>query len=185
MELLEGDMPVLQRRTRRVLHWGDAHQLLDFTTKDDVAAVTATAALDPTTPRVLRFAGDSVSARNLATVMTDLTGERWRTFRAGSARSLDLIGAVLKRVAPEPGEVFPAWQGIAYSRDMFSGRRSSSPWTTTATRSWLGPPSVPSSVGQLRSGVTRVTRYTCNEPRGRAMYPSRVNGYLTPRAGSR
>ena len=130
MELLEGDMPVLQRRVRRVLHWGDADQRLDFTTKDDVAAVTAAVALDPTTPRALRFAGDTVSARDLAAIMTDLTGERWRTLRVGSARSLDVVGAVLKRVAPEPGEVFPAWQGIAYSRDMFSGEAQLEPLDT-------------------------------------------------------
>lgn len=130
MELLEGDMPVLQRRVRRVLHWGDADQRLDFTTKDDVAAVTAAVALDPTTPRVVRFAGDTVSACDLAAIMTDLTGERWRTLRVGSARSLDLVGAVMKRVAPEPGEVFPAWQGIAYSRDMFSGEAQLEPLDT-------------------------------------------------------
>jgi nucleoside-diphosphate-sugar epimerase len=147
MELLEGDMPVLQRRIRRVLHWGDPDQRLDFTTKDDVAAVTAAVALDPTTPRVLRFAGDSLSARDLATVMTDLTGERWRTLRVGSARSLDVVGAFLKRVAPEPGEVFPAWQGIAYSRDMFSGEAQLEPLdmsrypdlTWTRVRDLLGP----------------------------------------------
>ncbi len=130
MELLEGDMPVLQRRIRRVLHWGDADQPLDFTTKDDVAAVTAAVALDRATPRVLRFAGDTVSARDLARIMTDLGGAPWRTLRVGSARSLDVVGAVLKRVAPEPGEVFPAWQGIAYSRDMFSGEAQLEPLDT-------------------------------------------------------
>ena len=146
MELLEGQMPVLQHRFHRVLHWGDPDQVLDFTTKDDVAAATATVALDPATPRVLRFTGDSVSATDLASIMTDLTGARWRTLRAGGVRSLDVIGAVAKRVAPQPGEVFPAWQGIAYSCDMFSGEARLEPLdlgrypdlTWTSVRDFLG-----------------------------------------------
>lgn len=45
MELLDGDMPVIQPRIRRVLCWGGAKQLLDFTTRDEVAAYTAAAAV--------------------------------------------------------------------------------------------------------------------------------------------
>ena len=29
---------------------------------------------------------------------------------------------IAKRVAPQPGEPFPPWQGMQYLRDMFSGR---------------------------------------------------------------
>ena len=43
MELLGAEMPILQPRIGRVLHWGSADQPLDFTTKDDVAAYTAAA----------------------------------------------------------------------------------------------------------------------------------------------
>lgn len=53
-------------RRRRVLHWGSAEQPLDFTTKDDVAAYVAAIALEDEEPHVLRIAGDSVSARDIA-----------------------------------------------------------------------------------------------------------------------
>jgi len=58
MDMLGAEMPIVQPRSCRVLHWGRADQLLDFTTKDDVAAYTAAAALDATAPRILRIAGD-------------------------------------------------------------------------------------------------------------------------------
>lgn len=122
MDLLGAEMPIIQPRIKRVLHWGDVDQLLDFTTKDDVADYTSAAALDPTTPRVLRVAGDTLSARDLASTLTDATGDRYRTLRVGSIRSLDLLIGAVRTVAPEPGAVFPAWQGMQYTRDMFSGR---------------------------------------------------------------
>lgn len=63
LDMLGAEMPIIQPRLHRVVYWHDANQLLDFTTKDDVASYTAAAALDDTTPRILRIAGDSVSAR--------------------------------------------------------------------------------------------------------------------------
>lgn len=122
MDMLGAEMPIIQPRIKRVLFWEDKDQLLDFTMKDDVADFTAAAALDPTTPRVLRVAGDTLSARDLARTLTGATGDRYRTLRAGSIRSLDPMIAVLRTVAPETGAVFPAWQGMQYTRDMFSGR---------------------------------------------------------------
>lgn len=122
IDLLGAEMPIIQPRIRRVLFWGDADQLLDFTTKDDVAACTAAAALDATTPRVLRVAGDTVSVRDLARTLTRATGHRYRSLRAGSIRSLGVLIGLVKTVASERGVVFPTWQGMQYTRDMFSGR---------------------------------------------------------------
>ncbi len=83
MDMLGAEMPVIQPRLHCVLYWGDADQPLDFTTKDDVAAYTAAAALDDATPRILRIAGDSVSARELARAMSEVSGERYRPLWAG------------------------------------------------------------------------------------------------------
>ena len=69
LDMLGAEMPIIQPRIHRVLYWHDADQLLDFTAKDDVAAYTAAAALDDATPRILRIAGDSVSARDIAGTM--------------------------------------------------------------------------------------------------------------------
>jgi len=122
LDMLGAEMPVIQPRIHRVLYWHDANQLLDFTTKDDVAAYTAAVALDDTTPRILRIAGDSVSARDIAATMSKVTGERFRPLWAGSLGSLGVMIGLAKLIAPQPDAAFPPWQGMQYMRDQFSGR---------------------------------------------------------------
>lgn len=149
MDMLGAEMPIIQPRIRRVLHWGSADQPLDFTTKDDVAAYTASAALDEAAPRILRIAGDTVSARGIAHVMSELTGERYRTLWAGSIGSLGLLIRLAKIVAPQPRATFPPWQGMQYMRDLFSGRGKLHPldndrypdlrWTSVRERLAAGP----------------------------------------------
>jgi hypothetical protein len=117
LDMLGAEMPIIQRRIHRVLYWHDADQVLDFTTKDDVAAYTAAAALDDTTPRILRIAGDSVSARDIAATMSEVSGERYRPLWAGSLGSLGIMIRIAKLIAPRPDAPFPAWQGMQYMRD--------------------------------------------------------------------
>jgi nucleoside-diphosphate-sugar epimerase len=126
-ELLTGPMPLVLFRPRRVLYWGDADQRMDFTTEDDTAAFTARAALDPSAPRFLRIAGDQLSARELAAVASEVTGERFRLLRAGGLGMLGAVIAVARTIAPGGGEPFPAWQGMQYMRDMFDGRAKLAP----------------------------------------------------------
>lgn len=121
MDMLGAEMPIIQRSVRRVLYWGSADQPLDFTTKDDVAAYTAQAALDPETPRILRIAGGTVTVRDLARTMSTITGDTYRPQWAGGIGILGAMIAIAKLVAPQRGSVFPAWQGMQYMRDMFSG----------------------------------------------------------------
>ncbi len=121
MDMLGAEMPLLQPPLHRVLYWANADQPLDFTTKDNVAAFVAAAALDDHTPRFLRVAGDTLSARGLAQVMTDVTHQTYRPLRAGGLRSLSAMIWLARHLAPQPGEPFPAWQGMQYMRDMFSG----------------------------------------------------------------
>lgn len=121
LDMLGAEMPIIQRRIRRVLYWHDANQLLDFTTKDNVAVYTASAALDDTTPRILRIAGDIVSAHDIAATMTEISGKRYRTLWAGSLGTLGLMIRIAKVVAPQPKAAFPPWQGMQYLRDQFSG----------------------------------------------------------------
>ncbi len=122
MDMLGADVPIIQPAIRRVLYWSSADQLLDFTIKNDVADYTAAAALDEAAPRILRIAGDSVSARGIAQTMTELTGKQYRTLWAGSIGSLGVMIRLARVVAPQPDAVFPAWQGLQYVRDMFGGR---------------------------------------------------------------
>ena len=127
MDMLGAEMPIIQRRIRRVLYWGNVDQLLDFTMKDDVAAYVAEAAMDAGTPRILRIAGDTVSARGLAAAMEKVTADSYRTFRLGSVASLRVLVGVAKIIAPQPRATFPPWQGMQYLRDMFSGEAKLSP----------------------------------------------------------
>ena len=122
MDMLRAEMPIIQPRIHRVLHWGSADQPLNFTIKDDVGAYVSAAALDDGAPRILRIAGDTLSARDIAAAMGVATGEPYRTLRMGGIGSLGVLIRLAKLVAPQPQAAFPPWQGMQYMRDMFSGR---------------------------------------------------------------
>ncbi len=122
LDMLGAEMPIIRPAIHRVLYWHNADQLLDFTTKDDVAAYTAAAALDEATPRILRIAGDSVTVRGIAEALSEITREHYQTLWVGGLGLLGLMIRIAKLVAPQPGDAFPAWQGMQYMRDQFSGR---------------------------------------------------------------
>lgn len=126
-DMLTGQMPLILFRLQRVLYWGNADQRMDFTTIDDTAAFTASAALDRSTPRFLRIAGDQLSARELTAVASEVTGKRFRLFRAGGLGMLDTLIKVARTVAPGEKELYPAWQGMQYMRNMFDGRAKLEP----------------------------------------------------------
>ena len=95
---------------------------MDLTTTDDVAEFTAHATLDANTPRYLRVAGDRVSAQDVVDIMTDITSKRFRLFRAGGIRLLNFIIKIAKFFFPAANNLYPAWQGMQYMRDMMDGR---------------------------------------------------------------
>lgn len=121
-DLLEGQAPIVLQRLRRVLYWGDADQAFDFTSKDDVAAFTADAAIDADAPRYLSISGDQISPRQIAALLTEMDGRRWKLLRAGGIGRLSAIIAVMARLTPKTEQPFPAWQGMQYLRDMSTGR---------------------------------------------------------------
>lgn len=121
LDMLGTEMPIIQPRIHCVLYWHDSDQLLDFTTKDNVASYTAAAAMDPSTPRYLRIAGGSVSVRQIAANLTEISGIRYRSLWVGSLGTLGMTIKIAKRFAPQSGDPFPAWQGMQYMHDMFSG----------------------------------------------------------------
>jgi uncharacterized protein YbjT (DUF2867 family) len=122
MDMLGAEMPIIQRGIKRVLYWHSAEQFLDFTTKNDVADFTAAVALDPTAPRILRIAGDSINVKQISRVMSEVSGSEYRILWVGSIGMLSAMIRIAKLVAPQPTEPFPPWQGMQYMRDMFSGR---------------------------------------------------------------
>lgn len=123
-----GRMPLILFKLRRVLYWGSADTRMDFTTKDDTASFTARAAMDASAPRFLRVAGDQLSARELAAVATEVTGERFRLLRPGGLGMLAVMIKVARAIAPGgESELYPAWQGMQYLRNMLDGRAKLEP----------------------------------------------------------
>lgn len=120
-DLLTGQAPIVLAGRDRVLYWGDADQPLDFTTKDDTAAFTADAALDDAAPRYLEVAGDTVTARQLAAIMSELTGRRFRPTWAGTPGLIAGMAKVGRAVSRDDEAPFPVWQGMQYLHSMFSG----------------------------------------------------------------
>ena len=121
-DMLTGQAPIAIQRFKRVLYWGSADQVMDFTTIDDTAAFTAAAALDPATPRFLSIAGDQITARDLVGIARDVTGEKYKLFRAGGLGRLERIIKVMRKLFPAPNELYPPWQGMQYLHNMSSGR---------------------------------------------------------------
>ena len=127
-DMLTGQMPLILFKLRRVLYWGSADQRMDFTTIDDTASFTARAAIDQSTPRFLRVAGDQLSARELAAVVSEVTGERFGLLRAGSIGMLGIMIKVVRTIARGgEKELYPAWQGMQYMRNMLDGRAKLEP----------------------------------------------------------
>jgi uncharacterized protein YbjT (DUF2867 family) len=120
-DLLTGQAPVILFDRKRVLYWGNADKLMDFTTLDDSAAYTAAAALDPVTPRFLRIAGDQISARGLSIVASEITGQEFKLLRPGGLGAFNVIIAIMRRLMPAHDNLYPPWQGMQYMRDMLSG----------------------------------------------------------------
>ncbi|HUQ84254.1 MAG TPA: NmrA family NAD(P)-binding protein [Gemmatimonadaceae bacterium] len=126
-EMLTGQAPFILAPIKRVAYWENADQPMDFTTIANTAAFTAAAALEPTTPRFLRIAGDVVTARDLAAIVSSVTGDHYKLLRAGSLGRLEKLIAVTRTLSPGTDEVYPPWQGMQYMRDMFDGRAKLEP----------------------------------------------------------
>lgn len=120
-EILVKEAPMILFGQRRVLYWSSADRILDFTTKDDVAHITAQVALDTAAPRFLEVVGDRITAREVAETLTRLTGSRFRLQWAGTAGTLSAMSRIGRRLSRESAEPFPAWQGMQYFVSMFSG----------------------------------------------------------------
>lgn len=121
-ELLTNEMPMIISKLRSILYWGDPDQKMDFTTMDDTAAYTANVALDYSTPRYLWIAGDQVTAREIKDIHSELTQEKYRLIRAGGIGLLNTFIKIGKTLSPSANELYPAWQGMQYMRDMAEGK---------------------------------------------------------------
>jgi nucleoside-diphosphate-sugar epimerase len=126
-DLLTGEAPFILFKFKRVVCWEDADQRMDLTTMDDSAGFIAAAALDASTPRFLRIAGDQISARGLVEAVSEVTGEKFRLFRPGGLKRLATLIKITRAILPKSSAVYPPWQGMQYMHNMFSGRAKLDP----------------------------------------------------------
>jgi uncharacterized protein YbjT (DUF2867 family) len=121
-ELLLSQMRLVDLKTKRVTYWENPDQRMNFTTMDDTAAFTADAALDLSGPRDLHIAGDEKSARELATLLSEIKKEPFELVRAGGLDELATMIERLRAKDPDTTSLYPQWQGMQYMHGMFSGR---------------------------------------------------------------
>ena len=121
-DMLTGQMPVVMYKQKRILYWGNINHRMCFTTMDNTAEYTANAALDTKAPRYLRIAGDLKSPAEMQTLMTDLTGKPYGFIHPGGPALLSFIIKVARFIAPAKNELYPAWQGMQYMRNMIDER---------------------------------------------------------------
>ena len=115
--------PFFDFERRRVNFWGSPDQPLDFTTMDDTAAFTAAAALDDTTPKVLRIAGDQISAREMAALASEAMGGAFDVFRLGTIDELGQKIVEARKADPKAeSNVYAPFQLMQYTHNMASGR---------------------------------------------------------------
>jgi nucleoside-diphosphate-sugar epimerase len=120
-DMLTGQMPMILFDKNMVIHLGNADQKMDFTSVQSTAEFTARAALDTNTPRYLTIAGDELSARDIHTMVNELSGKKFRLFKTGSVGFLGVIIKIAKMFSSGEKDIYPAWQGMQYMHNMVTG----------------------------------------------------------------
>src|SRR6266403_1913140 len=93
----------------------------EFHQRLDVAAYTAAAALDQSTPRALRIAGFRVTPRELAKFTNEVLRTPFQLVRLGSLEDLRAQNKSERAAHPKgENELYPRWQVGQYLQTMFS-----------------------------------------------------------------
>ncbi len=122
MDLLTAEMPLILFKFKKILYWGNPAIKMDLTTTFNVAEFTANAALDENTPRYLHIAGESVNAFDVQKIMSDITDLKFGMFNPGGIGLFNAMIKVAKFFGGNSKDLYPAWQGMQYMRDMMEGR---------------------------------------------------------------
>lgn len=122
MDMLTNEIPMIIFKKKLVLYWGNANHKMGFTTLNDTAKFTANVALDNTAPRFLRIAGDQISPQEIREAMNQLSGQKFRLIRTGGLGLLSFLIKVTKLFSPAKTDLYPAWQGMQYMRNMMDKR---------------------------------------------------------------
>lgn len=122
MEMLLDEMPLIVFKKKLVIYWGNADYKWGFTTMDNTAAYTANVALDDSSPRYLRIAGDRISPKEVQNAISSITGDKYRLFRIGGQSLLGVFIKMARMFSPGEKELYPAWQGMQYMHNMIDER---------------------------------------------------------------
>ncbi len=125
-DILAYNTPFYNLKDNSVSYWGNNPDFkVDFSTKDNVANYTAAAALDPTTPKILRIASFQISPNDLVTMASEL---KKTTFKLIPMGGLEGLAAYNKKSRAEnpvgENELYPKWQGSQYMHSMFTAQNT-------------------------------------------------------------
>jgi NmrA-like family len=121
-DILSYGTPVYNVKNYSVGYWGDKSDWkIDFTTMDDTADYTAAAAIDPSTPKILRIASFQISPNELVAVGTEVKKIEFKLIPMGSMEDFSASNKQERSAHPEgEKELYPSWQGKQYLHSMFS-----------------------------------------------------------------
>ena len=105
-----------------VAYWGDNPDWkIDFSTMDNTADYTAAAALDSTTPKILRIASFQISPNELIAIGEEVKKTKFKLISMGSLEDFSASNKRERAAHPEgEKEMYPQWQASQYLYSMFS-----------------------------------------------------------------
>lgn len=122
MELTTGDMPLIMSGKSKILCWGNPDVKMDFTTTFNIAEYTASVAVDENAPRYSHIAGATMSANDFKILLSELDQKPYKLLRPGGIGFFNFVIGIAKFLDFKKTDLYPAWQGMQYMRDMMEGR---------------------------------------------------------------
>lgn len=121
LDLMSGDSPMINHKSRKIPYIGQPTQLLDFTTMADTAEYTAAVATDVNpTPKFLRIASVSVSVQDIADAQTAVQNVKYTPSKFGTVGIMEVMIRVMRFFGGE-NQIIPTWQAMQYMVNMMSG----------------------------------------------------------------
>jgi hypothetical protein len=122
-ELLGSGWLLLDYKKRRVVYFGSADTVMEFTTTPNTAEFTAAVAMDGNpTPKKLLIAGTRLTPSQAQQLAKRVTGVDFGLKRMMSTGMLKLVIAVVKFFKPgKKDELMPMWVGMQYAYCMALG----------------------------------------------------------------
>jgi NmrA-like family len=148
-DILSYGTPLYNVKNYSVGYWGDKSDWkIDFTTMDNTADYTAAAAIDPSTPKILRIASFQISPNELVAVGAEVKQQEFKLIPMGSMEDFSSSNKQERAANPEgEKELFPSWQGKQYLHSMFSVQNTPLDNDRYPDIQWTNPIDVISKIG--------------------------------------